>query len=206
MLDPGQTATLKTPVDERRDHIRGPRDAAVTLVEYGDFECPHCGRAHFILQDLEAMMGDRYRLAFRNFPLSQIHPYAERAAEAAEAAGAQGLFWEMHDTLFEHQDALEDEDLVAYADEIGCDLPRFQMDLLQGRFRERVREDFLGGVRSGVNGTPTFFINGRRHDAPWDLDALAEAIEMAAMTQGPGGEAGGADDRGGDARRRRPHL
>ncbi|MEA2707648.1 MAG: hypothetical protein QOF78_249 [Phycisphaerales bacterium] len=193
MLDPGQTATLKTPVDERRDHIRGPRDAAVTLVEYGDFECPHCGRAHFILQDLEAMMGDRYRLVFRNFPLSQIHPYAERAAEAAEAAGAQGLFWEMHDTLFEHQDALEDEDLVAYADEIGCDLPRFQMDLLQGRFRERVREDFLGGVRSGVNGTPTFFINGRRHDAPWDLDALAEAIEMAAMTQGPGG----ADDRGG---------
>ncbi|MEA2735018.1 MAG: hypothetical protein QOE14_1469 [Humisphaera sp.] len=193
MLDPGQTATLKTPVDERRDHIRGPRDAAVTLVEYGDFECPHCGRAHFILQDLEAMMGDRYRLVFRNFPLSQIHPYAERAAEAAEAAGAQGLFWEMHDTLFEHQDALEDEDLVAYADEIGCDLPRFQMDLLQGRFRERVREDFLGGVRSGVNGTPTFFINGRRHDAPWDLDALAEAIEMAAMTQGPGGEA----DRGG---------
>jgi protein-disulfide isomerase len=174
-------ATLAMPVSEERDHILGPRTAPVTLVEYGDYECPHCGQAHYVLQDLMAEMADQARLVFRNFPLTQIHPRAEQAAEAAEAAGAQGRFWEMHDTLFENQDALEEEDLLAYAQEIGLDLNRFQLELFQRVYAPRVREDFLSGVRSGVNGTPTFFINGRRHDGPWDLRSLAAAI-IASMS------------------------
>jgi protein-disulfide isomerase len=151
----------------------------VTLVEYGDFECPHCGRAHFSLQELLPKMGKQMRLVFRHFPLRQIHPHAAHAAEAAEAAGAQGRFWDMHDILFERQDALEDNDLVSYAAEIGLDAQRFQLELLQHVHAPRVREDFLSGVRSGVNGTPTFFINGRRHDGPWDLEALSTAIVQA---------------------------
>ena len=173
---PDLQPTLKVPVSPKRDHILGPRDAAVTLVEYGDFECPHCGQAHYVLQDLMSQMAKVVQLVFRNFPLAQIHPHAERAAEAAEAAGAQGSFWEMHDTLFENQDALEDEDLVGYAQQLGLDLERFQTDLLNGVHTKRVREDFVSGVRSGVNGTPTFFINGRRHDGPWDLGSLSAGI------------------------------
>ncbi len=172
---PNQTM-LSMPVSKERDHIFGAPDAAVTLVEYGDYECPHCQRAHFVLQMLMQQMGDRVRLVFRNFPLGQIHPHAEKAAEAAEAAGAQGRFWDMHDTLFERQDALELEDLVAYAQELGLDLDRFQLELLQSTYAPRVRQDFLSGVRSGVNGTPTFFINDIRHDGPWDLESLALAI------------------------------
>lgn len=176
MLNPTQGPMLAIPVSEKRDHILGPRDVPATLVEYGDYECPHCGQAHYVLQDLLEQMSDQVRLVFRNFPLTQIHPHAEQAAEAAEAAGAQGKFWEMHDTLFEHQDALAEEDLVVYASILGLDVGRFQTDLLQGTYAPRVREDFLSGVRGGVNGTPTFFINGRRHDGPWDLESLAAAI------------------------------
>ena len=176
MLEQGPTPALTLPVTETRDHIRGPRTAPATLVEYGDFECPHCGRAHFILNELIEQMGDQVRLVFRHFPLTQAHPHAQRAAEAAEAAGAQRRFWEMHDMLFENQDALEDSDLMAYAQELGLDLDRFQVELVSGAHAPRVRQDFLSGVRSGVNGTPTFFINGRRHDGPWDLESLAAAI------------------------------
>ena len=176
MLNSSQSSTLKVPVSEGRDHVRGAPTAAVTLVEYGDFECPHCRAAHVVLDNLFGQLGDRFRLVFRHFPLTQIHPHAERAAEAAEAAAVQRRFWDMHDLLFDRQDALGDEDLVAYAAELGLDVERFGLELVQGSHRSRVREDFLGGVRSGVNGTPTFFINGRRHDGSWDEDSLAAAI------------------------------
>ena len=167
---------LTPPVSDERDHIQGPRTAPVTLTEYGDYECPHCQQAHFMLQELTTELADDVRLVFRNFPLTQIHPHSQRAAEAAEAADAQGMFWEMHDTLFERQDALEDDDLVAYAQELGLDVGRFQLDLVHGTHLARIKEDFLSGVRSGVNGTPTFFINGHRHDGPWDLRSRAAAL------------------------------
>jgi protein-disulfide isomerase len=172
------TAKLATPVSDTRDHILGSRTAPVTLVEYGDYECPHCQAAHFMLQDLLTDLSDDVRLVFRNFPLTEIHPHAANAAEAAECAGAQGKFWAMHDMLFERQRALEDEDLVSYAVELGLDLDRFQQELFNHMHRPRVREDFLSGVRSGVNGTPSFFINGERHDGAWDLDSMIAAIAL----------------------------
>jgi len=174
------TAQLSPPVGER-DHIVGPASAAITLVEYGDYECPYCGAAHPIVKEVRRRMGNGLRFAFRHFPLSRMHPHAERAAEAAEAAGGQGKFWQMHDMLYEHQDALEDDDLVAYAAAIGLDLERFGQDMLKGVHAARVHADFLSGVRSGVNGTPTFFINGYRHDGSYDFQTLIAAIASAAL-------------------------
>jgi protein-disulfide isomerase len=182
VLDAQNRSELAAPVSDQRDHILGPARPPVTLVEYGDYECPHCGQAHYVLQDLMSALREQVRLVFRNFPLSQIHPHAGQAAQAAEAAGAQGRFWEMHDVIFENQDALEEEDLLAYAEQVGLDLNRFQLELFQGAYAPRVREDFLSGVRSGVNGTPTFFINGRRHDGAWDLQPLTDAILSSAHT------------------------
>ncbi|MGA2583278.1 MAG: thioredoxin domain-containing protein [Tepidisphaeraceae bacterium] len=179
MLNESESPTLSMPVSDRRDHIQGPATAAVTLVEYGDYQCPYCGEAYGVLKKLMPKLGDSARLVFRNFPLTQIHPHAEHAAEAAEAANAQGKFWKMHDILYERQTALEDEDLVSYAGEIGLDVARFQAELFERKFIDRIREDFQSGVRSGVNGTPTFFINGRRHDGPFDLQTLSEAVMMA---------------------------
>jgi len=173
-------ARLAVPVSEDRDHIWGPRAAPVTLVEYGDYECPYCGQAYYVVKELEQRAGNLMRFVFRNFPLTTVHPHAERAAEAAEAAGAQGKFWEMHDLLYENQQALEDEDLMKYAAWAGLDINRFVRDLREGRYLNRIREDFLSGTRSGVNGTPTFFINGFRHDGSWDLITLMTAIEEAA--------------------------
>jgi protein-disulfide isomerase len=195
MPDPTEDATLTLAVSERRDHVWGPRTAPVTLVEYGDFECPYCGQAYPVVKELEARMGERLRVVFRHFPLTEVHPHAEHAAEAAEAAGAQRRFWPMHDLLYERQDALEDADLIAYGSELGLDLDRFQVELAQGVHRARVREDFMSGVRSGVNGTPTFFINGRRHDGAWDLESLAEAVILA-MAPGTTGHGHGHDHRG----------
>jgi protein-disulfide isomerase len=172
-------ATLRAPVTAR-DHSRGPATAVLTLVEYGDYECPHCGRAHPIVQALQRRFGSRLRFVFRNFPLAEIHPHAQHAAEAAEAAAGQDLFWEMHDAIFEHQHRLDDRHLVQYARDIGADEQRIHDELASHAHTARVREDFLSGVRSGVNGTPTFFINGVRHDASWELDVLAEALEDAA--------------------------
>jgi protein-disulfide isomerase len=169
---------LTLPVGER-DHIQGPATAAVTLVEYGDYQCPYCGQAYPILLDLQERVGDRMRLVFRNFPLSTMHPHAQHAAESAEAAGAQGKFWEMHDYLFEHQSHLDDGALLRYAAEIGLDVDRFTRDLTEHEFAGRVNDDFQSGIRSGVNGTPTFFINGLRHDAAWDLETLTRAIRAA---------------------------
>jgi protein-disulfide isomerase len=169
---------LTLPVSER-DHIQGPAGAPVTLVEYGDFECPYCGQAYPIVKDVQRRMGDQLRVVFRHFPLSQVHPHAERAAEAVEAAGGQGRFWEMHDALFEHQRALDDRHLLDYAERLGLDRLRFERELGDGAYTGQVRADFLSGVRSGVNGTPTFFINGVRHDAGYDVGTLLRAIEQA---------------------------
>jgi protein-disulfide isomerase len=167
------------PAVTEHDHSKGPSTAPVTLVEYGDYECSYCGAAYPMVQELQRMLGDRLRFVFRNFPLTTAHPRAEHAAEAAEAAGAQGKFWEMHDALFEHQRALRDRELEEYAAAVGLDVERFDREMEAGAFAGCVREDFMSGVRSGVNGTPTFFINGRRHDGAIDLETLLEAIEAA---------------------------
>lgn len=172
-------ARLAVPVGST-DHADGRPDAAVTLVEYGDYECPHCGAAHPIVKRIREILAGRLRFAYRHFPLSEIHPHAFLAAEAAEAAGAQGQFWEMHDMLFENQDALVHQDLLEYASDLGLDVRRFADEIRSGTFAEKIRKDFLGGVRSGVNGTPAFFINGVRHDGPWDGNSLLDAIERAA--------------------------
>jgi protein-disulfide isomerase len=159
-----------------RDHIQGPIDAPMTLLEYGDYECPFCGAAYPIVKAIQQNLGDDLCFAFRNFPLANMHPHAEHAAEAAEAADAQGHFWEMHDTLYENQDALEDEYLAKYAAELGLDVPRLIREVESGAHRGRIREDFMAGVRSGVNGTPSFFVNGVRHDAGYDYDTLLAAL------------------------------
>jgi protein-disulfide isomerase len=163
----------------RRDHVRGPATAPLTLLEYGDYECPFCGAAHSVVDQVVQIMGDQLRFAYRHFPLTQIHPHAQQAAEAAEAAAAQGRFWEMHDLLFEHQDRLAARDLLAYASTLGLDAPRFAIELNTHAHAPRVREDFLSGVRSGVNGTPTFFINDLRHNGGYDLESLLTALTAA---------------------------
>jgi protein-disulfide isomerase len=173
-------ATLTVPVSAERDHIQGPADAPVTLVEYGDYECPYCGRAHPIIKQVQERLGDRMRFVFRNFPITTAHPRAEPAAEAAEAAGAQDRFWEMHDLIYVGQPRLSDADLRGYAEQVGLDLERFDRELANHTYADRVREDFMGGVRSGVNGTPSFFINGARYDDPYDVDTLTAALERAA--------------------------
>jgi len=173
-------SVLAVAVDDDRDHIQGPADAAVTLVEYGDYECPYCGAAYPIVKELQARMRDRLRFVFRNFPITTSHPHAEQAAEAAEAAAAQGRFWEMHDLLYENQRRLRDQDLHAYAEQLGLDVERFDQDLAEHVHAPRVREDFMSGVRSGVNGTPSFYVNGARHDDSYDLDTLLAALERAA--------------------------
>ncbi|MGA9725138.1 MAG: DsbA family protein [Candidatus Binatus sp.] len=177
-MSPTATGRLKPPVGAN-DHVQGPAKAPVTLVEYGDYECPYCGEAYPVVKALQERLGDQVRFVFRNFPLAEAHPHAEQAAEAAEAASAQGKFWEMHDLLYENQDALDSEDLVRYARALHLDLPRFVKEMKEGAHAERVREDFRSGVRSGVNGTPTFFINGERHDGPFDLASLLAAIKEA---------------------------
>jgi protein-disulfide isomerase len=163
-----------------RDHIRGPATAPLTLLEYGDYECPFCGEAHGVLKELLPMMGDQLTYGFRHFPLTQIHPHAQQAAEAAEAAAAQGAFWEMHDVLFEHQRHLSARDLLVYAAGLRLDVPRFTEELESHAHLPRVREDFMSGLRSGVNGTPTFFINGMRHNGGYDLASLVDALRAAA--------------------------
>jgi protein-disulfide isomerase len=175
-----QSAQLAIPITDQ-DHSLGPGNAPVTLLEYGDFECPYCRAAHPILQGVRRKMGDRLRLVFRHFPLAEAHPHAEHAAEAAEAAGAQGRFWEMHDLLFENQSALDDDDLAMYAAKLGLDAQRVAREIASGTYVNKIRGDFRGGIRSGVNGTPTLFINGLRFDGNWtDPDELVQALNDAA--------------------------
>jgi protein-disulfide isomerase len=174
-------ATLKIPVTAE-DHAQGSESADVTLVEYGDYECPHCGHAYPIVQQVQKQFGKRLRFVFRNFPLSEMHPHAEAAAEVAEFAGAQGKFWEMHDRLFENQDRLGEALFLDLDEELKLSTTAMRQALEQGTFEARVRAEFKGGVRSGVNGTPTFFINGHRHDGSFDFETLVSAIQRAMVT------------------------
>ena len=167
---------LADPVDPVRDHIRGRVDAPLTLVEYGDFECPFCGRATGVVRELRERLGDELRYVFRHLPLTDVHPHAELAARAAEAAGAQGRFWDMHDALFAHQDELELEDLLGYAAELGLDVEAFARDLEDERHAARVRADVEGAEASGATGTPTFFIGELRHVGPYDAETLAREL------------------------------
>jgi protein-disulfide isomerase len=171
---------LTLPVTEDRDHIQGPGDAAVTLVQYGDYECPYCGEAYPIVKEVQARMAGRLRFVFRNFPISTSHPHAERAAEAAEAAAVQGKFWQMHDVLYENQRRLRDEDLRTYAERLQLDIERYDKEMAEQVHAERIHEDFMSGVRSGVNGTPTFYVNGVRHDDSYETEILLDALERAA--------------------------
>lgn len=166
---------LSVPVGEH-DHARGPDDAAATVVEYGDYECSYCGTAEYAIEEIEDRGIGEVRFVFRHFPNRLIHPRARLAAEAAEAAGAQGKFWEMHRLLFDNQDRLEEEHLHEYARTLGLDMERFRRELQERVYAERVREQFRGGVKSGVRGTPTWFINGARYDGAWDAESLLEAI------------------------------
>jgi protein-disulfide isomerase len=170
---------LSAPVSAR-DWRKGPIDAAAQLLEYGDFECPYCAAAQPLVQAIHEAMGKDLCFAFRNFPLTNVHPHAEGAAEAAEAAGAQERYWQMHDLLYQNQDALEYQDFASYAAELRLDAQRLVSEVMARRYAPRVREDFMTGVRSGVNGTPTFFINGVRYDGPRELDAMLDALSQPA--------------------------
>jgi len=173
-----QVTDLAVPVDPERDHVRGPMNAPVTLVEYGDFECPYCGQAESVVRELLAGTGD-LRYVFRHLPLTDVHQHAQLAAEGAEAAGRQGAFWEMHDMLMEHQGALTKRDLLRYAAELGVDQAKFAEDLRSHVGAAHVAEDVDSADLSGVTGTPTFFVNDKRHYGAYDIDALTEAVRSA---------------------------
>ncbi len=181
MSGPIWHSKLTAPVSPARDHIRGTVDALVTLVEYGDYECPHCGAAHAIVQTIMGQVGEAVRFVFRHFPMTTVHPHAELAAEAAEAAGSQHRFWDMHDTLFANQQRLDGPSLLAYSSVLGLDIDQFDSEVAGHVHLPRITEDFMSGVRSGVNGTPTFFINGIRHDGGWDYRSLIAALQRAAV-------------------------
>ena len=168
---------LKIPVSQS-DHVRGPAHAPITLVEYGDYECPHCALAYPIVDQVESTFSGRMRFVFRHFPLSEVHPYAETAAESAEFAGAAGMFWDMHDALFENQDRLSVATILMIGAELGLPQTKMRDALETGQYKEKVRSDFMGGIRSGVNGTPAIFINGVRHDGPYDYASLVSGIQM----------------------------
>jgi protein-disulfide isomerase len=173
-------ARLRVPVSSD-DHIQGNENAPVTMVEYGDYECPYCGEAYYIIKAVQERFGRQLRLVFRNFPLTEIHPHAQSAAETAEFAGAQGRFWEMHDNLYENQDRLG---LPLYSELAGIlelSAEELRKSLAKHEFLSKVRADFLGGVRSGVNGTPTFFINNIRHDGAYEYESLVAAIDIRLM-------------------------
>ena len=170
--------TLAVPVTEH-DHALGPKEAPVTLVLYADFQCPHCALFHPRMLEIAHELRDSLRLVFRHFPLSSVHPQAQRAAEAAEAAASQGRFWEMASQLFAHQDQLDDDSLIRYAKKASVDARRFRKDLGSGVHAPRVRSDYLAGLRSGVQGTPTLFINGERYEGMLEMDSLVGALVKA---------------------------
>ena len=176
--------TLTPPVNER-DHAAGPADARVTLVEYGDFECPHCGALHPIVQAARRAFGRNLRFVFRHFPLRSSHPHALAAAKAVEAAGEQERFWEMYDRLYQRQTELTDPDLVRHARELGLDVERFERSLVARAHEVRIREDLASAASSGVQGTPSLFINGELYDGPLERDEIFAALARAAVTEVP---------------------
>lgn len=168
---------LLLPVEER-DHARGPSSAPITVVEYGDYQCPRCGEVYLEIEKLRQVLGERLRFVFRQYPYAKLHPQAEPAAEAAEAAGAQGRFWEMHDMLFRHQDELRKRHLLKYAETLGLDLGQFCWELKHRVHRERVRQDFRNGVMNLVYTTPALFINGVRYFGGLNFEALLDAVSQ----------------------------
>jgi len=176
-----QRIHLGVPVSER-DHSQGPATAAVTLVQYGDYECPYTRQSTTIVRAIQQQLGDQLRFIFRNFPLTEIHPHALHAAFAAEAAAAQGKFWQMHDYIFHHQHTLEDSDLEQFAEAVGMDMQQFARDMAERPYISRIEEDLQSGIRSGVRGTPTFFINGVLYRGSWEHDALLDALQAASRT------------------------
>jgi Na+/H+ antiporter NhaA len=180
LLGTSQTITdLAVPVSAKKDHVRGPADAPVTLVEYGDFECPYCGQAERVVRELLADYGDDLRYVWRHLPLTDVHPYAPLAAEATEAADNQGKFWEMHDQLLDHQGALSAKDLMRYAAEIGLNIDRFTADMRKDAGAGKIASDVDSADLSGVSGTPTFFINGKRYHGAFDIDSLSRSVRLA---------------------------
>jgi protein-disulfide isomerase len=173
-----QRIHLGVPVSER-DHSQGPATAAVTLVQYGDYECPYTRQSTTIVRAIQQQLGGKLRFVFRNFPLTEIHPHALHAALAAEAAAAQGKFWQMHDYIFHHQHMLEDSDLEQFAEAVGLDMQQFARDMAERPYMSRIEEDLKSGIRSGVRGTPTFFINGILYPGSWEQEALLAALEEA---------------------------
>jgi protein-disulfide isomerase len=163
----------------KTDHLQGNLDAPIELVEYGDYQCPHCGRAYPIIKSIQRKLGNKLKFVFRNFPLAEIHPDATKAAVAAEIAASQGKFWEMHDIIFEHQEALDDESLIKYAAEIELDLQKLNSDLQKPEFVEKVENDFESGIRSGVNGTPSFFINGVKYNGSWEENQFLAHLQSS---------------------------
>jgi protein-disulfide isomerase len=164
------------------DHLQGNLSAPCSLVEYGDYECPSCGEVQPIIRNLQAHFGDRMSFVFRNFPLREIHPWAEAAAELAELADSQGKFWEMHDLLFLNQETLSDNTLQALRRDLGLTEAKTQKASLNGTLKSKVDADFAGGVRSGVNGTPTFFLNGDRCDGPTDLESMVRVMDQVLIS------------------------
>jgi len=174
---------LTAPVGPR-DHAQGPDTAPVTLLEYGDFECPQCGSAYPIVKQLQSLFGARLRFVYRHFPLTNSHPHAQRAAEAAEWAAAHGAFWPMHDALFTHREALADGEILKRVPGLGLDPASLPRAWAEHTYIARVKEDFLSGIASGVVGTPAFFVNGVRHQQAWDLETLGRALDDAAQRSG----------------------
>lgn len=170
-------AKLKVPVG-KGDHIQGDLNAPVMLVEYGDFECPNCGEAYPICKRIQEELSGKICFVFRHFPLKELHSHAFSAACSAEAAGKQKKFWEMHDMLFENQEELHDEDLLGYASKLDLNMNKFMKDMKSAGVAKKVHDDFMGGVRSGVNGTPTFYINGVRYDDSYNYDTLIKELEI----------------------------
>jgi len=172
-----ESPRLTVPVTSEHDHIQGSFNAPLTLVEYGDYQCPFCGAAYPEVKKVQQKLGSRLRFIFRNFPITSLHEFAERAAEAAEAASAQGRFWEMHDFLYEHQDLLGDEEeILAGAAKLSMNTQRIAEEIAQHTYLNRIKEDFSGGVRSGVNGTPTFYVNGTRYNGSPEADELLKFL------------------------------
>jgi protein-disulfide isomerase len=176
-MDSTDLSRLLLPI-QSWDHVHGPEEAAFTLVEYGDYECPDCGRLYLVLRDLQSGIASQLKIVFRHYPLSGIHHHAQQAAEAAEAAGVQGKFWEMHALLFERQQALQTKDLIHYAEELTLDVERFRIELNNQTHNDRVRADFVAGVQNGVYGTPGLYLNGVRYDSAWDRESLLSRLRI----------------------------
>jgi protein-disulfide isomerase len=174
-----QVNKLTVPVNIGTDHVRGSIDAPITIVEYGDYECPYTGMAYPVVKEIMRRFDEKIYFVFRNFPLREIHPHAQHAAEAAEAAAAQDKFWQMHDYLFEHQKALDDHHLLEYAQKVGLDIEKFKQEMSGHVYASLINKSLKNGSDSGVEGTPTFFVNGVRYEDSWDLDTFSSFLEKS---------------------------